>query len=258
MKNTKLFSLALISGVMTLAMLGNAFADLNASQIVTNFNNANGTNSGIQFTFTNNNSESTFTNAGTNFAPLSAYTGAGTAGSNYFKSFCVEPGQTITQDGSIYTGRLDYNGTVTKNSSGYALTLGAAVLYKQFATGTLTGYTGSASAPQMLVAIAVLTGQQVLSNWNTNTFLAGLLQQNSNQNYWMGSYNPAMQYSEIGDYSVFVMQITKGATQYQDMIYVAKATGTVPEPATLLLWSLGGFSVAGMTWMKRRRSLALA
>jgi hypothetical protein len=55
-----------------------------------------------------------------------------------------------------------------------------------------------------------------------------------------------------------------GAGTYQDFLYIANATYTspvVPEPATFLLWTLGGVGIFGMNRYRTRNKnprLALA
>ena len=77
------------------------------------------------------------------------------------------------------------------------------------------------------------------------------------QEYLMSSYDPGQSYDLMGDYSVFVMRTTStdGKIASQDFLILLEHEGSpdVPEPATLLLWTLGGLGVAGTSWARKRR-----
>ena len=75
--------------------------------------------------------------------------------------------------------------------------------------------------------------------------------------YWTAHYNLLQNYDVMGDYLVFIMTVTDpngGNTHFEDFLYHATKTdnptpprrpddppgnGDVPEPATVLLWTLG-------------------
>ena len=258
MKHTKLFFAAVL--VLT-AVCVSAKADMNAIDIVAQFNSMNG---GAGFRFTSDVSNPLVTaTAQTGYAnvDVSAYaTGRGgtASGKSYFTTFCVQPNYTAV---SPALGRLNFNAAngQTINSSGTALSLGAATLYKQYATGQLA-VTSTANANAFSTALKVLNGSETLANWSTNAYLATLT---GSQNYWTQKYDARQRYNEIGDYCVFVMQVTDSSgNRGQDFLYLANATYTknhdVPEPATMLLWALGGLGVAGSTWTRKRRMKKLA
>ena len=247
---------------------GLAFADLNAQAVVTNFNSMNG-GRGFDFVFASSASLMTLTTtAGTTNVNNTAYAanrgGTVTGGRTYFYSFCVNPSLSTTTPA---LGKLNYEAstgrTYTKNANGTnrdALSLGAAYLYKQYATSTSLG---NVTAATFTTALQELNGTISGTNWNTNMFLAMLLSERNDQNYWKAKYDTRHEYSEMGNYVVFVMNVTNssGAGQYQDFLYITTASGggggDVPEPATLLLWSLGGMGLAG-SWARKRRMKKLA
>ncbi len=256
----KTLGISLATTLMMAAASVTAFADLDAASVVSSFNGMNGTGQGYRFTYRADGSlvYVTAQDGGYARADTSAYVG-GTYGSNYFTTFCVEPTVSITNPAM---GKLNYNASngETRNSSGVALTFGAAYLYKQYATGAIS--VTSATSGAFTAALQVLMGTQTLTNWLGNTFLSGLQAANSDKSYWTKIYDTRKEYSEIGQYSVFVMQVTNvnGGGDYQDFLYIAKTSGgssVVPEPASILLWSLGGLGLAG-SWARKRRMKKLA
>ena len=266
MKQTQRFLIPLFALLVAASISGTSFADLNANDIVSRFNAMNG-GTGARFTVTSPDGLNLLTSAtGYENVDISAYTtaastGGTTSGNTWFKSFCVEPSVAI---GTTSIAKLNYSGGQTKNSSGVALVLGAAYLYKQYATGNLAGFTypGTSGVNGTLSnAIRVLLGYTQLTNWSTNTFLNHLLTINSSKTYWTASYDPGKYYNEIGEYSVFVMNMesTTGINR-QDFMYLAKATNSndVPEPASILFWSFTGLGLAGSSWARKRRMKKLA
>ena len=221
---------------------------------------------------------------------LSAYkigttAGNGTGTNFYFQTFCVAFDMD-SYAGSSSNGQLnyEYHGNVSQtNTHNYnQLTLGVAYLYKEFAAGTLNvygyDYTNGdgriASAVMLQEAIWYLmgmgtTGQdragylaQMTSNtdWsnNDNIFLNHLRSLNGNLGTWTAIYDPTNNYSGLmGDSKVFVMNtevFTRGGgNPTQDVLYVTRGGGNVPEPATFLLWTLGSLGAAGVAYRKRRK-----
>lgn len=257
-----------LSFLLLTLLCGNVLADFNAAGFVAGFNSLNN-GYGYRFSHSSTNLEDTLIQAsGTQNIDKSAYNASlSTTGSNYIRSFCIEPSQIMT---SIYNGKLNYNSATgqTKNSEGKALNIGVAYLYSQFAAGTLADYrymetenngSGSnrgADAAYLKLAIQQLLGYQGSPEWGTNAFLGQLLQINSDRNYWLSSYDPNQYYDVIGDYAVFAMNVyTSGGVGRQDFLYVTKTDngngGDVPEPATILLWSLGGLGATAASWRKR-------
>lgn len=285
MKSLKI--LVLIAVALTFANSNLVFADLTPNEIVAQFNGLEG-GAGWSFNTTLNatlgNSERLFsTTAGAvngRTPLLSAYT-SGAYGTSpniaAFYTLCANPDLTIPYNTVTGYAKLNYNAATgaTRNVSGDALTVGAAWLYSQYAQGTLAGfrYTSQGNIPgsnryadaQLLhTTINLLmtgTAAQVNAAASTNKFVQALLQANSSAAYWTGTYNANQRYQEIGDFTVLVMNLTSGpngtGTQYQDMLYVARAgygtdPGGVPEPATLMLWTLGSLGVVGLGYCRKR------
>ena len=258
MKQTQKMWLSLAALLVAVSVSGTVFADVNATAIVDEFNSLNG-GAGWKFNWQSGSVVKLTTTGSNQNVDTSAYVST-TGGTNWFETFCVEPtGPTTT----AMIGKLNYAGGATKNSNGVALNLGAAYLYKMYATGTLSGfnYSGTSTDGTLATAIRILLGFNTLSNWTTNTFLNVLMQENTDKAYWQGAYDPSKVYNEIGDYSVFIMQVTyaSNGTNGQDFLYLAKhePSTDVPEPASILLWSLGGLGIAG-SWARKRRMKRLA
>ena len=188
---------------------------------------------------------------------------------NTFHSFCVEPNVgSVASSGTAKLNFIDGNSTRT-DSDGKAVSVGTAFLYQQFATGAFTSdlynYDNSSQRSTdsglLLAALRNLMSPQAGLNWTGNKFLTYLLAINSDQSYWTSVYNPAQYYEDIGNYAVFVMNIssTSGVSGYQDFLYIAKAdygNAAVPEPATVLLWSLGSLGVFGASQYRKRNRKA--
>ena len=261
MKHSKYLAVAILLCLGTLLLQQAARADLAVGDIVTQFNGLNA-GRGYMFTYSSVSNEGQMRATGASIPSTAAYVST-TSGTNYFNSYCVEEGTSITNNAQ-YSAQLNYTGSSTMNSAGNALTLGAAYLYQQYAAGTLSGfnYTNrAASATELQNAMHILTTQPYATNWSSNTFLSQLLTQNS-QAHWLETYDPGKQYSEIGNYSVFIMQVRSitNTGDYQDFVYVAPATSLpvtsdVPEPATMILWLTGGLSALGFGFVKKRRKM---
>ena len=248
---------------------GVALADLTPQQIKTQFDGlgANG------WSFNSSQSpEKVFSATNAASVPdLSAYI-ASTRGSggtaNYsFYSFCANGALGSTASG---TATLSYNPTtgVSQNASGGVLSVGAAYLYKQYATGQLASFDyatlpqnapRSTDASLLASALSILMTRNVTTINNavpTNKYIAAMLQVNTAA-YWANTYSLNQRYAEIGDYAVFIMNIRNASgASTQDFFYVAKADlgdgGQVPEPATLLLWSLGSIGTVGVGYYRQR------
>jgi len=258
----------LLAVAITLVNCGIVCADLTPNQIVAQFNGL-GTN-GWSFT-SGSSTERYFAPANAAFTPdRSAYhpNALGT-GTNRFHTFCIEPNSpSLASSG---TAVLNFSGGNSTRVSidNKAVSVGTAFLYQQFATGafssSLYNYTNASQRASdysvLLSTLRVLMEPQTYGslNWSTNKFLAYLLTVNPNQSYWTGVYNPGIRYNEIGNYAVFVMNIhnASGGGEYQDFLYIARADyggggGGVPEPATLLLWTLGGIGAFGVGRYRKR------
>ena len=181
-------------------------------------------------------------------------------------TFCVEPEYNASL--GLNWGKLNYSQSRSQvNPTGKPLTVGAAYLYAQYVLGNLPqdiqgqhknigdavryimGYTNPGTDH---------IGNLATEGWN-NDILQYLSSVNSDQDFWKNVYNPDAYYDEIGNYSVFVMNVfTDNNGNNQDFLYLAKAhdpydpgTSGVPEPATMVFWALGTLGIAGYS---RRRS----
>ena len=100
--------------------------------------------------------------------------------------------------------------------------------------GWLTGYTN--------VMLSDIT------NWNVNgnNTVEFIVHNNNSNNLVGGGSNWANDPNATG---------FSGSIQ---AIYLSDNPGGVPEPATLLLWTLGGMGLAGTSWVRKRRMKKLA
>jgi len=255
----------ILLSVMAISNIDAVFAELTPQQIVDQFNSLSGPN-GWSFT-SGIYTERYFASANAAFTPdLSAYYAYahGTL-ANSFRTFCVEPNSpSIASSGTAKLNFTDGNSTRVSIDN-KAVSIGTAFLYKQFATASfapsLYDYTNasqrSSDYSSLLTTLRALMSPQGSLDWTTNKYLRYLLSLNDSREYWTSIYNPGDRYTEIGDYAIFVMNISNssGTGEYQDFLYIAKAqypNNGVPEPATLLLWTLGAGTL-GFGYRRRRR-----
>ena len=259
--------IAIIAALFSMTFASKSvYADLNASEIFYSFNSMNG-DQGFHFVYDTLGSPrhvALTTQAGYQNVDNSAYISGrgGSVGSPsqaYFQTFCVAPSLPAINEG---LGKLNYDETTghTATSQGYTLTLGAACLYKEYATNlTPLGVTENFDATGFTLAIRALMGIDIVSSWTQNIYLRTLLTMNSSKIYWTTPYQVNQQYSEIGDYCVFVMNVTdiNSLGPYQDFLYIAPADAPsiVPESATFLLWSLGSMGLYGTSVACKRRRM---
>ncbi|MDR1227580.1 MAG: PEPxxWA-CTERM sorting domain-containing protein [Azoarcus sp.] len=229
---------------------------LDAQSIKDSFDSLNG-NTGIHFILTSNDIAND-PKAGYAFADIAAYGPyhAGIYPNPSFWTFCVEPGQKAFAYTS--TAQLGYSNGMSATTSGAALTVGAAYLYSMAASDRML-VTSNADISALQSATRFLMGDMYDiergTNWNSNAYLKNLLSIND-ANYWTSVYDPDAYYSEIGNYSVFVMNVTAfDGTPAQDFLYFANAASPytpppVPEPETWAMM-LAGLAMAGV--IARRR-----
>jgi len=215
-----------------------------------------------------------------------AFNGGGSVNEFYFQTFCVAP-EFQTDFGQTRAGSLNYQSGSrnTATAMGNSLKLGVAYLFKEFAAGTLgegsafaynyaLGTGRIASAVMLQDAIWFLMGGMTNeysalmtnsnTNWENNTYLSYLKSINSDESYWRAAYQVGNSYGGLmGDSNVYVMNVVfpsfmaaSGDTRElrQDVLYVIRDGGSdVPEPASILLWTLGGMGFAGAAYRKRRK-----
>ncbi len=154
---------------------------------------------------------------------------------NDFITFCCELGQFISDD-VVYT----VSAIATQNTTGYTLGGQAAYLYTQFREGTLANFdyssTNDANGLQYGIwlgmgytpGVGPLTGTAASYSayWNPTSWLAGFTSWGANN---------------IGN--VRVMQFGNN----QDQLVL------VPEPGSIMIWSLMGAGVAGAFYSRRRK-----
>ncbi|MDR2924720.1 MAG: PEPxxWA-CTERM sorting domain-containing protein [Azoarcus sp.] len=242
---------------------------LGAQKIVDQFNSMNN-GKGLVFKFeeTNNNGFSiTNLNSNYKFADLGAYgyeTGA-------FSSFKAAPGLTYNNANSNFQGigKLNYGGSATWTdypgtaNNNATLSVGAAYMAMMYATqGGNSQYYVPFVPGNSEPYVKFLQDWSYLGNrdeirsrfgveqWdNSSPYLQSLLALNGDKSYWLAAYDPDKKYTEIGDYSVFVMnnyRIGDGSAM-GNMIYVA---GAVPEPETWAML-LAGFGIVGAAARRR-------
>ena len=288
MKHTKTWGAFLTALLAAVVFSGTSFADFreDTQQIVNNFNNLNSGQdlNGIYFKYPDNDGSSTVPpvtklTIPTNYdsVNLDAYaSGRGSTAGRYFNTFCVEPSNEYGlrdnnklsgKIGMVLVGTLSYNKVnddqyFSATSENKKLSVGAALLYTMYATGQIS------PADELLFQRTILglmgvtkpgtnyASQYVNGKWGTNEFLKAILAvSGENSAYLLSAYDPGIRYDYIGDYSVFVMNVTtQGGKDSQDFLIIQKHENSdVPEPATLLLWTLGGLGVAGTSWARKRR-----
>ena len=259
-------NLVLLTVALTAICSGALRAEYTASEIVAGFN-ANG---GWAFYSGGSVTERLFTTRSGATPDLRAYSSI--LGSTGIYTMCVSGGLSAPGSG---TATLNYNAAtgLTQNISGQFLSVGAAVLYQRYAAGTLSSFnygvamntgTRSSDSNTLRTAIMVLNSMTTASaltfDWDSNKYLQYLLSIRDEKGYWALDYNTNLRYTELGGFSVFMMDTGSG---YQSQLYVSYAShlgnfenNDVPEPATLLLWTLGSAGAFGFNHYRKRNKKA--
>ena len=287
MKRSKLFWLPIVAVLVLFVVNAKAFADQIVQDFVDQFNAMNSNqfsdqkDQGFRFTLEEIGSGVHFlltARPSTEYVNVDAYSNTisskGLQNQNYFTSFCVGP--TIgAPTNQTLVGKLNYNDDrqghtrsyENDNDQGFNLSVGAAYLYMLYATSQDTSPFGLPfDASEFDKAINFLNGVPSLgTNWDNNQYLVQLESMRFGRTVWEDDYVVGKSYSfsfgdrtydlGLGDYYVFVLNVQDlDGRIWQNYIYIAQISGTpeVPEPATMLLWSLGGLGMAG-SWLRQRR-----
>ena len=208
-------------------------------------------------------------------------------GKIYFATYrCPRSNQAQTLDGYA---RLNYNKdtdeTFYRIGDGYhTLPLAYACLYAQFVRGNFES-TFDVTAMRMAIDMILEPDDYTVIDWMNNMYLRFLLDHTPDRNgrsnqelidqYWLAAYKLTGEYyvdidgqpfDLLANCYVFVMGVIElpSGSRGTSMMYAALRSdddppGDAPEPATLLLWTLGGLGLAGTSWhRKRKKKLALA
>jgi len=234
---------------------------LGAQNIVNTFNNKNG-QQGYFFTSSAPDpwGEVKLSYWGGEFVDYSAYSTPYT-----ITTFCVQPNVGVAA-ASNYSGTLSYLMGKTYTHAfppdvAHYLSVGGALLYQQYITadlGSMFSDVQVGNAIRYLMGYTTGIGSLGSVGWN-DSVLQYLLGIEDDQNYWTSNYNPNAFYTEIGNYSVFVMNNLghdPNCGYTQDYLYIAKASNpydyippekppvdppaaVTPEPATMLMFGMG-------------------
>ena len=206
---------------------------------------------------------------------------------NIWQTFCCQPEVRVNLLASFYSGKLSYDSNTTSNTASgehqsHNLTVGAAYLYSQYVLGNLNQFNDVAVGDAIRYLMGYrsdngggigdpLLGLEINGWTNTeNNKVLYYLSTINSESYWTTNYDPNSYYTEIGNYSVFVLNVLgqPGNLYTQDFLYLANAANPytedagggngTPEPATLLLWTLGGLGLAGTSWTRKRRMMKSA
>ncbi len=174
----------------------------------------------------------------------------------YFSSFALtSTPATLTE----YVGKLSYDGGATRATNGKAINLGIAYLYTKYATGALSNYdyANNSTAAELQSALQLLLNGGITSEqWATNRFLGHLVGETGNAGIWTTQYdlnNTSYPWLD-GTYAVYVMNLNGSGSQ-GDVLYLVKRGGgssDVPEPATLISWTVLGLGLFGAARRRRK------
>jgi len=185
-----------------------------------------------------------------------------------FITFCVQPGLPIRKNDDGYNwGKLSYKDGETfsymndPNGTKYSLSVGAAYLYKAFITGEMDTALANGKFEVKDIGMAIRSLMYSSPDWATDPVLKWLLNlrievdgKPASQNYWESTtYKLTDSYEFMDEYCVFVLNVyydpQNENMRSQDFLYITK--DHAPEPATILVWTLGTIGIVGYA---RRRS----
>jgi VPDSG-CTERM motif len=252
--------LKLISAGCAMALLATAFAtSARANDTVEIFTNSNSDyvsqlgGYGGEFTaITGSFSSATSTTALTNLGYVVGKSISTANGEYGFDTFCVQ--ETV----QVYTGSKDYYKETNTFTPDGPLTVGAAWLYAQFATGKLptADYTSATDCAEIQNAIWYLQGETMYNGYTTSNdpFLA------TNIISQFGTLTAAKAADSLGGYGVEIMALTTGnngtGTALQDqLILTGGPTGTgpgTPIPDAGATVGLLGIALAGLSLVRRK------
>ncbi|MCL2880031.1 MAG: PEPxxWA-CTERM sorting domain-containing protein [Treponema sp.] len=153
------------------------------------------------------------------------------------------------------TAKLNYNEITGTTQTDYSpagnstLTVGAAYMYVQYVFGADYGNPVSWANSQAFAELTYADGNPNRGKWFSS--MDFLLDVNNDKDYWLAAYDPDKLYTEIGGYSVFVMNMyNPDKSSMGNLLFVAK---TIPEPETYAMM-LAGLGLVGAV-VRRRRSM---
>ena len=162
------------------------------------------------------------------------------------------------------TAKLNYNEITGTTQTDYSpagnatLTVGAAYMYAQYVLGADYGNPINWTNSPAFIQLTYADDNPDSGKWfNSMNFL---LDVNNDPDYWLAAYDPDKFYTEIGDYSVFVMNMYyPDKSSMGNLLFLAHMNPTdpdptpVPEPATYTMM-LAGIGLLGAV-VRRRRSM---
>jgi len=160
--------------------------------------------------------------------------------------------------GGMNYGKLNYSDGMTSSQKfGVSLNVGSAYLYKFLAES-------NSIEDMQALSLAIRFNQgcfgwniseaMISEVWNSNAYLQMLLGINDDRDFWTTVYDPDAYYDEIGNNSIFIMNITRpGEGSYEALFITGAAnpydgsdsgdgggvTAQTPEPTTLMLLGTG-------------------
>lgn len=193
----------------------------------------------------------------------------------YFSSFSLT--STLPQN-QEFRGSLSYDNGLTRLSDGTPVTIGLAYLYTKYATGAYNNWNDALMA-ELYEAMRFLAGRgSSETTWFSNGVLSSMITETALPGLWMTSYNLNTEYPAWVDnnYAIYAMNLEQSQlvfdangnastvwTSAGDVLYLVRRDGggtdpgtepgTVPEPGTLLAWSIIGLGMFGAARLRKKR-----